>query len=78
MTSRFPIPKWEYQQFFGSEYGGEAQRATERLNELGAAGWELVAALPTPHPASGAIVTVLYVLRRPIPPPQAPPAEVQW
>jgi hypothetical protein len=39
--------------------------ATERLNELGVAGWELVAALPTPHPAAGAIVSVLYVLKRP-------------
>lgn len=65
------MTRWEYRQVFGSEYELAAARATERLNELGADGWELVAALPCPGTDTGAIVSALYVLKRRLPSPDA-------
>jgi hypothetical protein len=57
--------EWEYEILsdlrVGNKYDAE-EPAKSRLNDLGAQGWELVAAFPTSY--LGTTVTVVYVFKR--------------
>ncbi|MEE9298269.1 MAG: DUF4177 domain-containing protein [Acidimicrobiia bacterium] len=51
------MKRWEYRTIFG---GNSSSHAEEKINELGAEGWELVSVVP---PADLAGEAVLYLKR---------------